>query len=156
MWIELAEKKEYEDSSKLSGLRISFDKRIDNGRKEEIKKFAKWLRKHYYFPIRCNIYIRYCSYFKKMDDSDVDSIGDFYYSDNKLPIIWIAGYPRRKTKDKDFYVQINASIVYFLTFYYQWFFCEFDKRSDRSLKIEATKWQNYIMDEYLDGLELKD
>lgn len=33
MWIELAEKKEYEDSSKLSGLRISFDKRIDNGRK---------------------------------------------------------------------------------------------------------------------------
>lgn len=35
MWIELAEKKAYENSSKLTGLRISFDKRIDNERKKE-------------------------------------------------------------------------------------------------------------------------
>ena len=122
MWIEFAEKKEYENSSRLTGLRISIDKRIDAGRKQGIRKFVEWLRKRYYFPIRCNIYIRYCSYFKKMDDSDVDSIGDFYYSDNKLPIIWIAGYPRKKTEDKDFYVQINASIVYFLRFIINGFF----------------------------------
>ena len=148
MWIEWAEKKEYEDS-KLNGLRITFDKRIEQEKITEVKKFANWLRKRYYFPIRCNIHICYCSYFKKLNDDDVDSIRDFYYKEGTLPSIKIAGYPARKSANKDFYVQIQARIVYFLTFYYQWLFYEFDKRSDRSLKIEATKWQNYIMNEYL-------
>lgn len=149
MWIEATQKKHYKGSSTITGLRVTFDKRIEQYKKTEIKKFAKWLREKYYFPIRCNIHICYCSYFEKQNEADKDSVGDFYYNENRLPTIWIAGYPKQKTKDKKFYIQIQANIVYFLTFYFQWFFCEFDKRSDRSLKIEATQWQNYIMDEYL-------
>ena len=153
MWIEMVEKKDYENSSKLTGLRVSFDKRIEKERTIEIKKFADWLRQRYYFPIRCNIHICYCSYFEKCDQVDWETDGAFYYKDNCLPTISIAGYPRKKSKDKDFHIQIQARMVYYLTFYFQWFFYEFEKRTDRSLRIEAKKWQNYIMDEYLDDLE---
>ena len=148
MWIERQDKEEFTDS-KISGLRVTFDKRMEQEKVTEVKKFATWLRKRYYFPIRCNVHICFCSYFEKLNDNDKDSIGDFYYKDGMLPSIQIAGYPARKSEDKGFYVQIQARMAYFLTFYFQWFFYEFDKRSDRSLKIEATKWQNYIMDEYL-------
>ena len=57
MWIEMVEKRDYENSSKLTGLRVSFDKRIEKERTIEIKKFADWLRQRYYFPIRFNIHI---------------------------------------------------------------------------------------------------
>ena len=147
MWIELIEKNKF-DSGKLSGLRIIFDKKIDVKRKEEVKKFAKWLRRHYYFPIRCDIQVCCCSYFEKADDDDVESVVDFYYKDGFLPCIKVASYPNKKSQDKNYYIQIQARIAYALTFYYQWFFYEFDKRSDRSLKMEATKWQNFIMDKY--------
>ena len=40
MWIEMVEKRDYENSSKLTGLRVSFDKRIEKERTIEIKKFA--------------------------------------------------------------------------------------------------------------------
>lgn len=149
MWIELSEKKEYEGSCRLTGLRVTFDKRIDAERKEEVKKFVEWLRKRYYFPIRCSIHICYCSYFEKFDKVDYETNGAFYYGEKFFPSIRIAGYSRKKSRDKNFYVQIQARIVYYLTFYYQWFFYEFDKRTDRSLRMEATKWRNYIMDEYL-------
>ena len=145
MWIEFSEKQSYTNSSKLTGLRITFDKRIDNGRKQEVKKFADWLRKRFYFPIRCSIHICYCSYFEKCKQCDWETDGAFYYKDNCFPTISIAGYPRRKSKDIDFHIQIQARIAYYLTFYFQWFFYEFEKRTDRSLRIEATKWQNYIM-----------
>ncbi len=149
MWIKKEDEKYYTDCSKLKGLRVTFDRRISGDRIKEIKKFAIWLRKKYYFPIRCNVHISFCSYFKKINSMDVDSVIDFYYQDDTIPSIKIAGYPNRKNKDKNYYIQIQARMVYALTFYYQWFFYEFDKRSDRSLKIEATKWQNYIMDDYL-------
>ena len=152
MWINNFDKQQYKDSSKLRGVRVVFDKRIEQAKKEQVKKFVNWLRKRYYFPIRCNIYIAYCSYFEKQDNNDVDSVLDFYYKDDTLPYISIAGYPNKKSKDKDFYTQIQARIAYALTFYYQWFFYEFENRSDRSLKIEATKWQNYIMEEYLNNV----
>lgn len=74
-------------------------------------------------------------------------MGDFYYDEDSLPCIYIAGYSSR-TKGKNDLIQILSNIAYFLTFYYQWYFYEFDKRSDRSLKIEATKWKNYILNEY--------
>ncbi len=150
MWIEIKDKKYYEDSGKIRGLRLIFDNRIEQERKIEVIRFAEWLRKRYYFPIRCDVYIAFCSYFEKRDNTDNDSVVDFYYKEGVLPSIKIAGYPRKKSEDKKFYVQIQARMAYALTFYYQWFFYEFNKRSDRSLKIEATKWQNYIMEQYLE------
>ena len=149
MWIDIKDKNNFQDSSKLRGLRITFDKKIEQNRIAEVKRFADWLRKRYYFPIRCDVHIDFCSYFEKRDNKDVDSVVDFYYKESTLPSIRIAAYPMKKSKDKDFYIQIQARLAYALTFYYQWFFYAFDERSDRSLKIEATKWQNYIMQEYM-------
>ena len=35
-----------------------------------------------------------------------------------------------------------------ITHYYQWYFLEEDKRTARSLEIEANKWSKYIVDFY--------
>mgnify|MGYP003295604893 CR=1 FL=1 len=61
IWINYEYKKDYQDSSQ-KGLRVIYSKKIDNECIGNLKKFINFLRRRYYFPIRCNIYIR------KVDD----------------------------------------------------------------------------------------
>ena len=38
-----------------------------------------------------------------------------------------------------------------ITHYYQWYFLEEDKRTDRSLEIEANKWSKCIVESYFNN-----
>lgn len=51
-WIDL------EEDGYRSGLRMRFDTEVEVQVREFCKKFAKWLRKEFFFPIRIVIYIK--------------------------------------------------------------------------------------------------
>ena len=55
-WIDYEFKSYYLDAPK-QGLRIIFSKSISDFYKVNIKKYVSFLRKHYFFPVRCYIYI---------------------------------------------------------------------------------------------------
>lgn len=152
MWIEKKQRKFYDDSV-LQGIRLCFCRNISTEIRESCKDFCRWLRRNYFFPIRCKIIIKNCSYFE--GDShiigDKDSYADFYYDrDEKedYPEIWIAaGRLKREVLEKR-KKRILFLIAHELTHYFQWYFYEIDNRSDRSLEIEANKWSRYLLQEY--------
>jgi hypothetical protein len=145
-WIEKQFKKEYINSAKNSGVRCKFSIDFNESARKEIENFIKFIRINYYFPIRLNI-----SFFEKTHFvSDVDGhkyYGIFYDGDSAkkaYPKIHIAG---KLTKGNPMY-EILLSIAHEITHYYQWYFLEDIKRTDRSLEIEANKWAKYILHSY--------
>ena len=151
MGIAKEEQTLYSDS-KLRGLRLHAQKDVLLEIREEVKVFLFWLRKKYFFPIRCIIALKSCPYFSRVNENDKDSYGDFYYdkNDKEYPEIWIAtGEIRRENLD-DRKNRILFLIVHELTHYFQWYFFEFEKRSYRSLEIEANKWARYLLQEFYD------
>ena len=153
MWIEKSDKTFYNES-KLKGIRLLVNKNISKDIKEEIKSFLVWLRKRYFFPIRCKIIIKNNSYFLALNEKDKDSYGDFYYEDESYPEIWIAGGTLRNEKKENRIRRIVYMISHELTHYFQWFFYEFEKRTNRSLEIEANRWARYLLQEYFDSKDL--
>ena len=151
MWIVKEEQTLYSDS-KFSGIRLCTSKDVLLEIREEVKVFLFWLRKKYFFPIRCIVKLKSCPYFLCADENDTDSFGDFYYdkNDNKNPEIWIAAGRVHKETLQNRKKRILFTISHELTHYFQWYFFEFEKRTDRSLEIEANKWGRYILQEFYD------
>ena len=147
MWIEKRDIAFYNES-KLKGIRLFVNKNISQDIKEEIKSFLGWLRKRYFFPIRFKIIIKNISYFLGSNEKDKDSYGDFYYGSEGYPEIWIAGGRIRNENKENRIRRIIFMILHELTHYFQWFFYEFEKRTDRSLEIEANRWARYLLEEY--------
>ena len=151
MWIEKEEKAAYSDS-KLSGLRLLTQKDVLPEIREAVKILLFWLRKKYFFPIRCIVNLKSCPYFLSADENDKNSYGDFYYDkdDKEYPEIWVAtGKDGKENLD----VRINRillTILHELTHYFQWYFFKFEKRADRSLEAEANKWSRYLLQEFHD------
>ena len=146
IWINYEYKKDYQDSSQ-KGLRVIYSKKIDNECIENLKKFINFLRRRYYFPIRCNIYIRKVDDFPSLTGIKTTK-GIFLFGDEeqkKLPSIYVACKLSSNWGIEDVYY----SIVKLLTYYYQWYFFEDNSRSNKSLELEATKYANYLVEEYL-------
>ena len=150
-WIEKEHKTYYKDSAQMSGLRYKFydyGNDFDEYTMEEIKKFIAFLRKHYYFPVRLNVMFCNTKRFRHPTDKHT-YYGAFYSMDDekrkKYPRISIAAKisPGNSLKD------ILQVLAHEITHYYQWYFLEENKRTDRSLEIEANKWSEYITDSYL-------
>lgn len=144
----------YSDSSK-KGLRLRFYSGVDPFVKEECKKFCNWLRSQFWFPLRCGIKFFPWAYFYDQTDIRKKHSGYFYYSSDekneKPPIIWLAtgeynNCEAQKKQDKLY--NILFTLTHELTHYFQWYFYEFNKRTDRSLDMEANKWGNYLLYEY--------
>lgn len=145
MWIEIADRRDYSNSSNLHGLRIRVDKGIDELVRKEVLRFGCWLRKRYYFPIRINLHLFDENKFYSRD-SKKTAIGLFFETDEKkrkFPVIWIAAKQTCGLRG------IILTIAHELTHYFQWHFRQFD-RSNRSLEIEANRWAYYIVDELYD------
>ena len=154
MWIERKNKKYYLDSKK-KGLRVRYSAITlpDPALKKAISCFIKWITTQYFFPIRCNVIIKPCPYFISREEKRNRSYGDFYYYDNsinKTPFIWIASGKYYTSKNKQGNIEnILFTIAHELTHYFQWYFYEYENRSDRSLEIEANKWARYLVGDFL-------
>lgn len=142
IWIDLKYKDFYLDN-KPSGLYLYCDKSLDDNTLSQIKLFIAWLKKNYYFPIRCNVVM-------KNEKQFHSSKGDYYcqgiffapedLSHAKLPRIYVAS-------DTEF-EYVVFTVAHELTHYYQWFFFQDEKRSDRSLELEANKYAKWITYSY--------
>ena len=149
-WITKEYKNHYKDSAKLSGIRYKFynyDNVFDKDTIEKIKSFICFLRKYYYFPIRLNILFCDTVGFKHHEDKHI-YYGAFYGMDDEkrlvYPKISIAAKVNKGNTLKD----ILFTLVHEITHYYQWYFLEEDKRTSRSLEIEANRWAKIILDYY--------
>ena len=144
-WINKEYKNCYLDSEK-KGLRLHFEKSIYKDHVYEIKNFIKFLKKYYYFPIRCDLFfcnqINFLSFDRKKKCKGIFIKGEEKIK--KYPKIYVP------CKINSFWTMENVflSIVRLLTYYYQWYFYEDEKRTNRSLEIEATKYANFLVEQF--------
>lgn len=161
MWIGIEEKSLYMDSLK-QGLKTHFEK-VNICLKNEIVLFIKWLRKNYWFPIELSVRFLEDKFIIGDNEKKVPAI--FLYQttwdnndlkDKVLPKIMVAtGKYQKQLKRYEFSEVIFNylfSIAHEITHYYQWYFYEFDSRTDRSLEIEANRWGGYIAETYMETL----
>lgn len=148
MWVKHTEKKEYLDSCKYHGLRIVYANGLDEKTVFELEKLIKYIRKRYFFPIRCNIYLTNHEVYKSNKDGHKFWGVFFDESDSKrkiYPKIYVAS---KETKNNNLYA-IKFTLLHELTHYFQWFWLEDKSRTDRSLEIEANRWAHYIYGCYI-------
>ena len=150
IWIERKYRKEcLPYAASATGIRVKFDEELAPELSEKARALISFLRKNYYFPVRCNIMITAHERYRSAEDGHI-YYGIFYdneklYEKRKIyPQIAVAGGLGKNTAADD----VLHVLLHELTHYFQWFFAEEEKRSDRSLEIEATKWASYILAEF--------
>ena len=134
----------YCDSARKSNLSLHFASAIDPEKKKNICRFVHYLRKEFFFPIRCNVY--FCNQAKFHSSKRGYCYGIFYSNEERRGHI----YPQ-------IYIPVNMDLfsVYYslsheLTHYFQWYFLDDNKKSDRSLEIQASKYATHISEDYCD------
>jgi len=107
-----------------TGVRLKFDKNVDDEVRRACKEFVAWLRTMYFFPIRVPIYIKHLEKIKALD-------GEYVVATCFLPSDRFAE-PYIRVTAGDYYLmkekngQDNAlaailgSIIHELTHYFQW------------------------------------
>ena len=146
-------RKIYEDIPHRTGLRLRFDERVDPEVREEIKRFAKWLRTQYYFPVRVPIY---CYHALKIQARDGDLVdGTCLMPDDRReePYIRIAVgdyclLSEKRGGKEDVLNSYCACIAHELTHYFQWI--NDLKLTDRGMERQATMYADYIMENYVE------
>ena len=115
---------------------------IDPKTKKCICSFVRYLRKEFYFPIRCNVY--FCNQEKFRSSKGGYCYGVFisYDESNKRP------YPQIYIPTKQCLRQIYHSLCHELTHYFQWYFFDDKNKTDRSLEIQASKYASRIDQDY--------
>lgn len=151
LWILKEDKYEFENSAQASGLRLTFYNNISPQDKQLCLNFCKFLRKIFYFPIRVNI--TFVAQEKFKDPVDGHTYYGIFYSNSEskrkiYPRVFIALKTRNKS-DED---NVLLTISHELTHYFQWYFFEDEKKTDRSLEVEANKWANYLVGMFKDYL----
>ena len=161
-WIPIEFKNSYSDFSN-HGIELHFlDTEINEVLRQSCIKFCKWLRKKFWFPVKCKIFFEYYSCYKDEENRNSNAVALFYPGiDDKngflknYPNIWIA--VSKFNKEVIRYGKDNAIenyyslIVHELTHYFQWYFIETERRTKKSLEIEANKCAESIVYEYLNS-----
>ncbi len=132
----------YSDSAPKSNLSLHFASTIHKDTKKKISDFARYLRKEFYFPIRCNIYFSSQDRFRSSKGgycygiffSNEESKGRIY------PQIYIPA-------NRDLW-SIYYSLTHELTHYFQWFFFDDKKKTDRALEAQASNYAIRILEDY--------
>lgn len=147
IWIDIEYKNHYADS-KFCGLYVYFDKSLPRDTSTRITRFFEWLKKRYFFPVRCNVFVENKKHFPS-SKKGYTCQGIFFASGDlsrtKLPRIYIAG-------DAD-YEYVVFTIVHELSHYYQWYFYQDERQTDRSLETEANKYAKWLTSTYFDDVE---
>lgn len=136
------------------GVRLRFDKGIDDEVRRSCKEFMNWIRKQYYFPIRVPIYIKSSNNIKALDGDMVSATFFEPYDYNVEPYIRIAvgDYYINNTNGKDDALAgILHSIAHELSHYYQWI--NGIQLTESGYERQATFYSRIILDEYSETRE---
>lgn len=142
-WIDLDCKLHYLDSSKR-GLRIIVGKGVCQKRATLVKEYLRFLRKRYFFPIRC--YFHLTNQARYSSAAGGYCYGVFFPGEenrNGLPSIY---YPALAENDD---WECVFDVARLLTYYFQWYFGLEGDRSHRSLEAEAARMAGFLADEFL-------
>ena len=157
LWIDRKERQKcLAYTARATGIRVRYASKIDALVIDSVNSLISFLRKRYFFPVRCNLYFTNHERYHSQED------GHVYYGifrDNEkaypnraiYPEIFIAAKLNRHWAVED----IMLTLLHELTHYYQWFFDEYKDRSGRSIEAEATKWANWILSEWKKSQNLK-
>ena len=150
LWFEIKDKKQYVNETFKSGIELFFNKKIDSGLKKSCKRFIKWLKTKYYFPILVEIH------FKTTDRVEAENGEKLYglffgpYDKEYQSYIRIATGEYKDdcaNKGRDnARVYILHTIAHELSHYFQWIQYGWkDKKKDEK---EASECADYIIDCY--------
>lgn len=145
-------KLKYSDKEVRTGLRLRFDKDVDDEVKNSCKSFCKWVRKEFYFPIRVPIYVKSTYNLKTMDNDT--AVATFFEPDDPMvePYIRIATgdyYELVEKRGKDeATIAILQSIAHELTHYFQWI--NSLKLTEMGAERQANQYSILILEEYLE------
>lgn len=149
-WINIEFKDYYNDSSK-QGIYLHFAKGINAEVRKNCIDFVNFLRKLYFFPIKCNIYFSNQTKFRSVRPKKY-CYGIFFPNQElkkkTFPSIYVPSkFIDRKNETLEEYIySVLFTIVHEITHYFQWYFFADKKRSDRSLEIEANVYGRYLLD----------
>ena len=132
----------YSDSAPKSNLSLRFTSDIDPKTKKCICNFVRYLRKEFYFPIRCNVY--FCNQEKFRSSKGGFCYGIFFSNDESNG----RAYPQIYIATKQCLRQIYFTLCHELTHYFQWYFFDDKNKTDRSLEIQASKYASRIGQDY--------
>lgn len=145
----------YANTNCRYGLRLKFDKNVDNEVRRACKEYCKWLRGTYNFPMRIPVYIKGQEQIKANDGKKVSAT--FMGPDDKLiePYIRVSAGDYQDLLNKrgkdDALCAILNSITHELTHYFQWI--NGFKQSVRSEEWQAKYYSEKIIDDYADTRE---
>ncbi len=132
----------YSDSAAKSNLSLHFASDIDIDAKNSICRFVRYLRKEFYFPIRCNIY--FCNQEKFHSSKGGYCYGIFYSNDESIRLI----YPQIYIPVNNNLYQVYNSLCHELTHYFQWYFLDNKEKSNRSIEVQASRYATRILEDY--------
>ena len=132
----------YSNSAPKSNLSLHFASAIDRGTKKNICRFVRYLRQEFFFPIRCNVY--FCNQEKFHSSKGGYCYGIFYSNEESAGRI----YPQIYIPANMDLFSVYHSLSHELTHYFQWYFLDDNKKGDRSLEIQASKYATRILEDY--------
>ena len=133
--------KKHADFSNRVGVRVRYEKNVDQEVKNEIKSLISWLNVRYEFPTRLNIYVKGS---KKVRASDGDIVYDLFFwtfkhCDEPYITICTGDYCERKEKSgrNEALATILFALLTDMTHYFQWlndkdFYSKYLKREARA------------------------
>ena len=139
-----------DNSLRRTGLRFRYDRNTHPEVKRACLQFAIWLRTQYYFPLRVVVYVKRTKTIRTKDGDHV--VGSFFepfsYLDEPYIRIATGDYNELANhlgKDNAL-ASILLSLAHELTHYYQWI--NNIQLTPMGRERQATKYANYIIDEY--------
>ncbi len=121
LWIFRKDSNLHRDRAAATGLRVRYADGIDREIRTNLDSLIRYLRRLYFFPVRCNVYITNHESYRSEHDGHV-YYGVFYdnegvYPKKKLyPEIYVAGRVRERFEIEN----IMFSLLHELSHYYQW------------------------------------
>ena len=132
----------YRDSAPKSNLSLHFASAIDHDTKKNICSFVRYLRKEFFFPIRCNVY--FCNQEKFHSSKGGYCYGIFFSNVESGGRV----YPQIYIPANMDLFSVYYSLAHELTHYFQWYFLYYDKKSAHSLEIQASKYARRILEDW--------
>ncbi len=143
-------KNNLDDENRRTGLYFRYDSNVNPEFRDACKRFAKWVRSEFHFPLRVPVYVKEQTYIKAKDGECV--VGVFFepYEYSVEPYIRIAAGDYDDLKNEigkdNAIAAILSSIAHEITHYFQWI--NNLQLTDIGRERQATRYSHLIIDMY--------
>ena len=148
-WINKKDKKNYLNICKYNGVRFSFESGIPEKAKNELSKLINYIRKKFYFPIRFNVCFTNEEVFINSENGEKGYCA-FYGNQEAKKRMYPKLYVPALESDNNLLIEIEYYVCLGISMYYQWFFKQDEKLSEKQLNKEADELADFYIKEYFE------